>query len=123
LQRLFTDLTKNVHIAIIVTSIIFSAIHLQFFGFLPRMVLGMLFGYLLVWTGTIWIPIIAHLVNNGAAVILTYIAAKQGLPFNQDTIGTEKGDLVWVLVSAVMIIFLLRYFRRDAKTSSPVIQE
>jgi hypothetical protein len=114
LQRLFTELTKNAHVAIIVTAAVFSAIHLQFYGFLPRMVLGMLFGYLLLWTGSIWIPIIAHFVNNGAAVVLAYLASRQNLPFDQDTIGAEPGDWMWVAVSIVLTFLILHKLKRSA---------
>ncbi|MBL0341505.1 MAG: CPBP family intramembrane metalloprotease [Bacteroidetes bacterium] len=106
LQRLFKELTNNIHVAIILTSILFSAIHMQFFGFIPRMLLGMLFGYLLHWTGSIWVPIFAHLVNNGAAVIFAYYAGNNQLPFNQDTIGTENGEWPYVIISLALIFGL-----------------
>src|SRR5207344_1198984 len=73
MQKLFSQLTKNNHLAIIITSIIFSAIHLQFYGFLPRMVLGIFLGYLLVWSGSLWLPILAHFVNNASAVLFTFL--------------------------------------------------
>ncbi len=97
LQRLFGELTRNLHLSILITSIIFSAIHMQFYGFLPRMMLGMLFGYLLYWTGSLWVPMLAHFVNNGAAVVFAWIATQKEMPFDQDTIGTLDGQ--WVLVS------------------------
>ncbi len=79
LQKIFAKWTGNRHVAIWVTAIIFSAIHVQFYGFLPRMLLGALFGYLLVWGGTIWIPILAHFMNNAVAVITAYIYQRQGV--------------------------------------------
>lgn len=69
LQRIIGQLTTNHHIVIWSAAIIFSAFHLQFYGFLPRMLLGAYFGYLLFWTGNIWIPVFAHLINNAFAVI------------------------------------------------------
>ena len=102
LQRLFGELFKNLHWAILVTAIIFSAIHMQFYGFLPRMMLGILFGYLLYWTGSLWVPVIAHFINNGAAVVFTWIASKNEMPFDQDTVGTLEGD--WILVAVSMAI-------------------
>src|SRR5690606_3070331 len=63
---------KNPHTAIWVTAIIFSAIHLQFYGFLPRMLLGALFGYLLFWGKSIWLPVLAHFLNNAFATISAF---------------------------------------------------
>jgi uncharacterized protein len=73
LQRLLAELFRNVHLAIFVIAFLFAAIHLQFYGFLPRMLLGILFGYLFYWTGSLWIPIFAHFLNNGSAVIISYL--------------------------------------------------
>ena len=61
--------TSNPHTIIWVAAILFSAFHLQFYGFLPRMILGAYFGYLLYWSKSIWIPVFAHFVNNAFAVI------------------------------------------------------
>lgn len=63
---------KNVHVAIWLSAAFFSFIHFQFYGFLPRMILGAFFGYLLIWTGSIWAPIMAHFTNNALAVIGFY---------------------------------------------------
>ena len=68
-QRIFSGWTKNHHWGIWITAFLFSAMHMQFYGFLPRMALGAMFGYLLVWTGTMWVPILAHFVNNLMGVL------------------------------------------------------
>jgi len=72
-QDSLEKMISNPHVAILVASIIFSAIHMQFEGFLPRMVLGMILGYLFYWTRNLWIPIVAHAVNNGSQVIVSYL--------------------------------------------------
>jgi uncharacterized protein len=64
--------TGNIHLAIWLSAIIFSAIHFQFYGFLPRMVLGAVFGYLYYWSGNLWLPIIGHIFNNGVSVTMMY---------------------------------------------------
>ena len=69
LQRVIGKWTSNPHTIIWVAAILFSAFHLQFYGFLPRMILGAYFGYLLYWSKSIWIPVFAHFVNNAFAVI------------------------------------------------------
>ena len=69
LQRMIGQWTANHHIVIWSAAIFFSAFHLQFYGFLPRMLLGAYFGYLLYWSRNIWIPVFAHFANNAFAVI------------------------------------------------------
>ena len=69
IQGLFSD--QRVHTGVWVTAILFSLMHLQFYGFVPRMLMGALFGYVLVWTGSLWVPIVMHFVNNGLVVLLT----------------------------------------------------
>lgn len=83
LQKIFAKWSGNKHIAIWVTAIIFSAIHVQFYGFLPRMLLGALFGYLLIWSGTIWIPILGHFVNNSVAVVTAYVYQQKGISLDK----------------------------------------
>ena len=66
----------NKHIGVWVSAILFSAMHLQFYGFFPRMFLGAMFGYLFLWSGNLWLPIFAHFLNNGFAVLTTYWLGK-----------------------------------------------
>jgi uncharacterized protein len=74
IQNLLHKKFQNYHTAIWVSAIVFSAIHFQFYGFVPRMLLGALFGYLYVWSANLWVPIIAHITNNGFVVIMMYLA-------------------------------------------------
>ena len=64
--------TRNKHVAIWATAAIFSFVHMQFYGFLPRMLLGAMFGYMLWWTGSLWVPMLMHFVNNCAAVVVAF---------------------------------------------------
>jgi uncharacterized protein len=73
IQNKLFALFKNVHVAIWLSAILFSAIHMQFYGFVPRMMLGVLFGYLYYWSNNIWVPIIAHFTNNGFTVLGMYM--------------------------------------------------
>ena len=97
------------HIAIWVTAIIFSAIHMQFMGFFPRMLMGALFGYLFVWTGTLWIPIVMHFTNNAIGIILYSIPQTNS---NADTMGA--GDTIYIGVISLVItcLGLLIFYRR-----------
>lgn len=109
---------KRVHLAIWCTAILFSAIHMQFYGFLPRMLMGALFGYALVWTGSLWIPILMHFTNNAMAVILYFLAIRSGWDMNKvDTIGTN--DTLWLgVVSLVLTIIGIYAFRRSTTMSN-----
>lgn len=109
IQREFYKGSNNIHISIWVSAIIFSAIHLQFYGFLPRMLLGALFGYLYYWSGNLWMPILAHFVNNGFTVIAMYLH-QQGT-INVDVETTESAPMPAVISSLVFTIILLYLFK------------
>lgn len=122
LQRLFYRLTSNYHIAIWVTAITFSAIHMQFFGFIPRMLLGAMFGYLLVWSNSLWLPILAHFINNATAVITAYIYQQQGKGLEQLD---QPGQNSWpvYLASLILTTTMLWYFYQRSKRQAPIISE
>jgi membrane protease YdiL (CAAX protease family) len=109
LQKLIKNLIGNAHAAIWITAFIFSALHLQFFGFFPRFLIGALLGYLLEWTGSLWIPIIAHFINNAGGVILYYITGKGIEPENTDGPLISFPEFLAVILSGFLIWLLLRY--------------
>lgn len=115
IQPLFTKLTGNIHTAILLTAFLFSALHMQFYGFLPRFALGVVFGYMFYHSGNIWIPAIAHFINNAAAVIFIWINNRSGMPFDQDSIGTLPGQeivlIASIIITAVMMMVIFRYSR------------
>ena len=84
--------------------------------------LGLAFGYLLIWSGSIWLPIIAHLINNGAAVIFAWYAGLGELPFDQDTIGTGEGEWKLALVSIVLVFLTLLLIKRFAVKNSAIVR-
>jgi membrane protease YdiL (CAAX protease family) len=109
IQQLFKKLTNNAHAGIWISAALFSALHLQFFGFLPRMLLGAMFGYMLEWSGTLWLPIIAHFVNNATAVVAYYLAERGIIGTDIEQIGTSSdGTSYLVLIS---LVFLFIFFR------------
>jgi len=109
LQKLIQKMTGSSHWGIWITAILFSALHLQFFGFLPRMLLGALFGYLLEWTGTLWLPMIAHFINNAAGVIIFFITGEGLEPDKTDTYLFNNSVFFYAVVSGVVVWMLLRY--------------
>jgi hypothetical protein len=107
LQKYFCKITNSTLAGVVITSLIFSTIHLQFLGFFPRFLLGMIFGYLYVWTSTIWIPIAVHFVNNSLAVVVYFLIGKGVVPSNTETIGDlsdmwQLGIISLILSSAII---------------------
>lgn len=115
IQKLFIGLTNRKTAGIILTALLFSALHLQFYGFLPRFALGVLLGFLLEWSGSLWLPIIAHFVNNGAAVIMAWMASRNALPFDPDKIGAGASQMLPLLVSVVITAAILSMIREKSK--------
>lgn len=113
IQRSFTRITKNHHFGIWISAILFSALHMQFFGFLPRLLLGGLFGYLLVWSGSMWIPILAHFFNNAFAVISIYLIDNNLINPKIESFGSEADSILYSIVSLVLIVVLLILFKNQ----------
>ena len=103
LLRLFNkNSTTFSHLSIWLTAIIFSAIHLQFLGFIPRMLLGALLGYAFKWTKNLWIPILIHFTNNCFAVMAYFICNKNGWDIeNVEQIGV--GNMVWITILSLLL--------------------
>lgn len=124
IQRIFNNWTRNHHWGIWISAFLFSAMHMQFYGFLPRMVLGGMFGYLLVWTGTMWVPILAHFVNNAMGVVGYYFINKGVISKDVEEWGTGSGQFPLALLSATIAGFLLYmiYRNEQSKTKMPMSQ-
>ncbi|ADQ18677.1 Abortive infection protein [Leadbetterella byssophila DSM 17132] len=108
IQRKFIRVFGNYHLAIWAAAIIFSSIHFQFYGFFPRVLLGALFGYFYVWTGNIWVPILAHIFNNSLAVIMYHLVHK-GI-ISKDFEKMDNIPLIYVALSTVIFAFLIYRF-------------
>ena len=114
IQRLFIENKLNHHLAIWFTAILFSAIHLQFFGFVPRVLLGAVLGYLYFYSGNLWLSIIAHTVNNGFAVVMAYITGS----LESDPISNLENDYVIIFLcglSFLIIVTQIVYLRKISK--------
>lgn len=97
-QRLLTTGGVNPHVAIWTVAAVFSALHFQFFGFVPRMLLGAYFGYLLLWTRSVWVPMAAHILNNSVYVLIAWLQLRKGEAITDEP--TQWG-LVPALLSTV----------------------
>ena len=114
LQKQLSNLFNNIHLSILLTAFLFSAVHLHFHGLLPRFVLGILLGYLLYWSKNLWIPIIAHFVNNALAVILSYKAIKiESGPYA--LFSEEKVSHMSATFSFIAVALLLYLFYKNTK--------
>lgn len=102
LQNVFKGLTKSVHAAVWITAILFSFIHFQFFGFVPRVLLGTILGYILVYSGSVWVNAIAHTLNNAMAVVALWFTVNYPEMGSVSDLGAETLPLtVGVILFAV----------------------
>jgi membrane protease YdiL (CAAX protease family) len=111
-QRSFLKMFGNPHAAIWITAIIFSAIHVQFFGFIPRLLLGALFGYIYLWTKSLWYPMFAHFLNNGYAVCMALYFQKHNLPL-ENVEETPAFNWMGYVLGLIVTVFLLIYLRKQ----------
>lgn len=110
LIRLFREWFKNVHVAVLVSSLVFSALHMQFYGFLPRFFLGMILGYLFVWSGSLWVPVIVHFINNGLAVLAMYLYNRGAIDSDVESIGnTDVSGLIVLSAGLVVLLLVMIY--------------
>lgn len=109
LQHIFQRFFHNHHLTVWVTGIIFSAIHVQFFGFFPRLILGVFFGYMYVWSRNIWVPILGHFINNASVAVLAFVYARQGKTY-ADLQAYESYPIIVYLGSFVLTAVIGWYF-------------
>ncbi len=91
----------NPHIAIILSAAIFSFIHFQFYGFLPRLFLGLLLGYMFYTSGSLWVCMLMHFLNNGTAVVMYYLNNKGVINVDVEHLGTSES--VWLVVASAVV--------------------
>jgi membrane protease YdiL (CAAX protease family) len=111
IQKLFIDLAKNKHFGIILTATLFSAMHMDVAGFIPRFALGAMLGYLYVWSGSIYLPIVAHFANNLLAFLMEIGKNNNALSFNPDRLGVAIGQEI-VLGASVFLTWALLFLIR-----------
>lgn len=111
IQNEFMRAIRNPHVAIWVTAAFFSAFHMQFFGFFPRLILGAAMGYVYYWSGNLWIPVMLHFLNNGIQVVAIYLKQLEVHSLNVES--TESAPLPYVLGAVLLLIGLLYYCRKN----------
>ena len=109
----------RIQLAIWITAFVFSLIHMQFYGFIPRLLLGAWFGYLLLWSGSIWVPVAAHFANNAISVVFHYAEKNNYLTSDPELLGV--GENTWQLIPSILLLtacglfFYLRYRKSTLK--------
>ena len=115
LQPLMMKWVKNPHVGILITAFIFSVLHFQFYGFIPRFALGIYLGYLFYWSRSLWLPILAHILHNALSILVDYTLQGRGIDTDNlqftDIHGSIPVVISCALVSAMGIVFLWRTFR------------
>ncbi len=116
-QKHLIEWTKNEHIGIFIAAFIFSAFHFQFLTFIPRLFLGILLGYMYIWSKSLWLPIVAHFFNNAIAVVVMFFASKNKLAIDQslDTLGTNSQTLVFTIFCLLFLVSTLYLVNRIEK--------
>lgn len=116
LQNYLSRWIKRPWLSIVIVSILFSALHISYFGFLSRLFLGIMLGLLFEYSGKLWLNIIAHFFNNAFAVTMIYISTLQGKPL-KDAI-EDNSSTWWGVFAIPVVIGLFIYFKKIASKPS-----
>ena len=104
--KLIKEMTNSLHLAVIISALLFSAIHLQFYGFFPRFLLGLILGYSFVFTRNLWVPIFLHLVNNASTVIVYYLHYNGYIKISMENFGSSPNP-IYIVGSLLATVWLL----------------
>ena len=121
LQRIISSNGMNPHMAIFIAAFIFSLLHFQFFGFVPRLILGMFFGYIFYWTGSIWASSIAHAINNSIVVVTLYLTNNGFDISNVEQFGVDTTAsfptiaIISAAATGLLMVFGHKYFFSSSK--------
>lgn len=107
IQKIFSRMTKNTHCGIWISALLFSAMHMQFYGFIPRVLLGAVFGYLLVWSGSMWLPILGHFLNNAIAAIGMFMINNGLMSAEIEEYGSTQNSYYATIISLFVVVFVL----------------
>lgn len=105
IQQIFQRGLRNPHLAIWLAGALFSFIHFQFLGFLPRMAVGIILGYLFYYSGNLWLPILVHFLYNGFQVCLVYIHQNEIINGFPET-NNPFSDMPYGILTPLLLIFL-----------------
>jgi membrane protease YdiL (CAAX protease family) len=113
LQQVMIGLAKNTFTAIFITSALFSAIHFSYYGFLPRLFLGLILGYIFYYSKNIWQSILAHFLINAFALTEMYSESLSGKPVVDSA--EDHFPFYYGVIGIIAVIFLLRMFKKESQ--------
>jgi len=113
----FKNIFNNIHLSVFLSAVIFSAIHFQFYGFVPRFLLGLYFGYLFVWTGSLMPCIVAHFINNGMSVVVAYLSNNKIINTEYTDFGNVGDNYLLLIVSVIFTSIFLIWVNRVSRVS------
>lgn len=114
LQPIIINITKNAFIGILITAILFSALHISFYGFLPRLVLGLILGHIFYYSKNLWLSIIMHFLNNALGITQMYALSKKGL-LTSNAMSDDTLPLYYGLIAAVALFFAFKVFKKESE--------
>jgi len=118
LQQFLQEKFRNGHAAVWLSALIFSMVHFQFYGFMPRLFLGALLGYLFLYTGNLWIPIIFHFINNATVLVINYIWSDAEWYRSMEDMPITLPFVAGAVASALLTFLLFWiYLKKTAKTT------
>lgn len=127
LQKMLIHCGVSHHMAIWIAAIVFSTLHMQFFGFVPRVLLGAWFGYLYYWSGSIWVSSLAHALNNSIVIISEWLIHRGILSENFDMFGVSENSFPYSFLASCVFVGIALYLchrkgwlSRNNKSSLPL---
>lgn len=114
LQPVMINITKNALAGILITSILFSALHASFYGFLPRLALGLILGYIFYFSKNLWLSIIFHFLNNALGITQMYALSKKGL-LTANAMNDDTFPLYYGLIAAVALYLVFKIFKKESE--------
>ncbi len=119
LQKVLIECVKNKHLGVWIGAALFSGFHMQFYGFIPRMLMGAYLGYLFLWSGSLWPGLLAHFTNNAMAVYVMWLMNRGTINADIDKMGVQQDQGILVVTSAIMVMAsLFLVYRIEKKRKS-----
>lgn len=112
LQQFIQEKLKNEHVTVLVAALVFSAVHFQFYGFLPRFFLGAILGYLYIYTRNLWVPIIFHFINNASVIIIHFFWSDTEWYKNIDEAPVTFSFIILALTSLALTVALFVSYKK-----------
>lgn len=108
--RKFKQAGMNIHVAIWLSAILFSLVHIDAYGFFPRLFLGILLGYFYVFSGAIIVPILLHFLNNAAATLVQSLYLAKYSKWDMHTVSDFSDHITLLIAFSAMALILFGLF-------------